>query len=256
MRADIDFFIKRKCACVVQKADNRKERAPLVPMHATYPFEMVSIDYCKVDKGCGFEYILVVVDHFMRFAQAYPTRSNKGPAAANKLFNQFILQFGHPTRIHHDQGKEFDTKMFQQLHHLTGIKKSNTSPYHPEGNGQCERLNRTIINMLKSIPEDEKKRWKDHISNSMFAYNCTINKTTQFSPFFLLFGREPRLPIDDLFPDVTPAPSAEVTGTPKPRRNNDVTNRENYGDFVQTWNKRMNEAFEFANRNIGNSGQY
>lgn len=257
MRADIDFYIRRKCACVVQKADNSKERAPLVPMHATYPFEIVSIDYCKLDRGSGFEYILVVIDHFTRFAQAYPTRSNKGPAAANKLFNQFILQFGHPTRIHHDQGKEFNSKMFQQLHHLTGIKASNTTPYHPEGNGQCERLNRTIINMLKSIPEDEKKRWKDHLSKLMFAYNCTINKTTQFSPFFLLFGREPRLPIDDVFPDVTPAPSAEVTGAPKTRNDkNDVTNRENYGDFVRTWNKRMNEAFDIANKNIGKSGQY
>ena len=60
---------------------------------------------------------------------------------------------------------------------------SNATPYHPEGDGQCKRLNRTVINMLKSIPENEKNKWMTHLPKLMFAYNSTINKTTQFSPF-------------------------------------------------------------------------
>ena len=132
---------------------------------------------------------------------------------------------------------------------------SNTSPYHPEGDGQCERLNRTIINMLKSIPDNEKRNWKDHLAKLTFAYNATINKTTQFSPFFLLFGREPRLPIDDVFPEL---PSLQSKANPgaKPSNNDDVINRENYGEYARTWNKKMREAFELANNNIGKSGRY
>ena len=256
MAADIDHYIHNKCRCVIQKKSNRQERAPMVPIHATYPLEIVSIDYTKVDpcKG-GFKYILVVTDHFTRFAQAYPTRSNKGRPAADKIFNNFILQFGYPTRLHHDQGREFTNELFQHLHELTGIRKSRTTPYHPEGNGQCERFNRTLINMLKSIPEGQKKNWKEHLPKLTFAYNASIHKATQFSPFFLLFGREPRLPIDDVFPDVNPAPD----GAPhdlSPFANHDVTNRENFGPFVREWNARMNEAYALANENIGKQANY
>ena len=175
MGSDIDFFIKKKCSCVVTKKPNVQECAPLVPIRAIRPFEIVLIDYVKLDR-CrgGFEYILTVVDHFTRFAQAYPTRKCNGPSAADKIFNQFILQFGYPDRIHHDQGKEFNGKLFTHLHQLTGIKRSNTTPYHPEGDDQCERFNRTIINMLKSIPDEEKKDWKNDLAKLTFAYISTI----------------------------------------------------------------------------------
>ena len=186
MAADIDTYIKNKCPCVISKKPNIPEKAPLVPIHATSPFEMISIDYVKVDKCRRFEYILVVTDHFTRFSQAYPTRNKTSRAAADKLFNHFILQYGFPKRIHHDLGGEFNSNLFKHLHKLAGIKMSNTTPYHPQGDGQCERLNRTVINMLKSIPENEKNNWMAHLPKLMFAYNSTKNKTTQFSPFFFV----------------------------------------------------------------------
>ena len=55
---------------------------------------------------------------------------------------------------------------------------SNTTPYHPMGDGQVERMNRTLCNMLQSIPENEKNNWKEHLPKLMFAYNSTINKST------------------------------------------------------------------------------
>ena len=130
---------------------------------------------------------------------------------------------------------------------------SNTTPYHPEGDGQCEKLNRTVINMLKSIPENEKRNWKDHLPKLMFAYNSTINKTTQFSPFFLLFGREPRLPIDDAFP-VLKNTALNIGGPDDsvvPVRKSDA-----FGHFVNTWNLRMRQAYDIANNNVGKSSGY
>ena len=246
MEADTDYFIKKQCTCIVSKKPNIPERAPLVPIQATYPFEIVAIDYLKVDRGKGgFEYILVVTDHFTKFAQAYPTKKKTGRSAADKIFNNFILQFGFPARLHHDLGREFNNQLFTQLHRLTGIRMSNTTPYHPEGDGQSERFNRTVINMLKCIPENEKMNWMAHLPKLMFAYNSTIHKSTQFSPFFLLFGREPRLPIDDVFPDM------KMTGSSSP-----IRDRENIGTFVRTWNDRMNAAFVIANENIGKSAGF
>ena len=162
-------------------------------------------------------------------------------AAAEKLFNHFILQYGFPKRIHYDKGPEFNSNLFKHLHRLTGIRASNTTPYHPMGDGQVERMNRTLINMLKAIPENEKKNWKDHLSKLLFAYNSTVHKSTSFSPFFLMFGRESRLPIDGIFPNCLDDVIKE-TGS--------------YGEFVNQWKRRMDEAFQIANNNIRKKSDY
>ena len=240
MRNDIEFFIKKKCSCLVSKKPNTTEKAPLVPIKATYPFEMVSIDFLHLDK-CkgGFEYVLVVCDHFTRFSQAYATKSKSSKAAADKLFNNFILQFGFPKRIHHDKGPEFNSNLFKHLHRLTGMRSSNTTPYHPMGDGQVERLNRTLINMLKAIPENEKKKWKEHLPKLLFAYNSTIHTSTGYSPFYLMFGRASRLPIDGIFP------------------NDDIAGEnETYSEFVCQWKQSMDEAFKIANDNIRKKSDY
>ena len=174
MGDDIHKYITKQCSCVVSKKPNVAERAPLIPISATHPFQIISIDFLKLNKCKGnFEYVLVVVDHFTRFAQAYATRSKSSRAAAEKLFNNFILQFGFPERIHHDKDPAFNSNLWKHLHALAGIRSSNTTPYHPMGDGQVERLNRTIINMLKSLPEESKKNWKDDLPSLLFAYNST-----------------------------------------------------------------------------------
>ena len=76
------------------------------------------------------------------------------------------------------------------------VEKLRTSPYHPQTNGQCERFNGTLLNMLGTLTPEQKKDWKSHVPALVHAYNCTRNTATGFSPYFLLFGREPRLPVD------------------------------------------------------------
>ena len=240
MRKNIEYYIRNKCACVASKKPNVLEKAPLIPIEATYPFEMVCIDFLHLDrcKG-GYEYILVVTDHFTRFTQAYATKTKSSKAAATKLFNEFILQFGFPKRIHHDRGGEFNSKLFRTLHRLSGIKSSNTTPYHPMGDGQVERMNRTLCNMLKAIPDSDKQNWKDYLPKLTFAYNSTVNRATGYSPFFLMFGRNSRLPIDSVLP----------------LENNDVKNK-TYKEFITKWDSSMKEAFQIANDKIKKSSNY
>ena len=88
------------------------------------------------------------------------------------------------------------------------IKKLRTTPYRPEGNGSCKRFNRTLISMIGTLPEKLKIDWPQHVSTLTHAYDCTRNNATGFSPYFLMYGRQPLLPIDIEFGVFTP----DVTG--------------------------------------------
>ena len=86
--------------------------------------------------------------------------------------------------------------MIQELCKIAGVKKLHTTPYHPQSNGQCERFNSTLCNMLGTLSDEEKSDWKSHLGCMTHAYNCTKHVSTTYSPYYLMFSRHPRLPID------------------------------------------------------------
>lgn len=94
-------------------------------------------------------------------------------------------------------GREFENQMFSQLQKVCGLRGSHTTPYHPQGNGQVERFNKTLLSVLRT--DLEKADWKESLAKAVNAYNWTQNESTGFSPYYFLFGHTPRLPIDILF---------------------------------------------------------
>ena len=141
----------------------------------------------------------MVTDHFTKYSQAYPTRDQKATTVAKVLFNNFITHYGFPVRIHSDQGRNFEGQIIRELCKLCGIKKSRTTPYHPQGNGLTERFNHTLLNMLGTLDDNHKEDWKQYVSALTHAYNCTRHDSTGHAPFYLMFGRQPNLPVDIMF---------------------------------------------------------
>lgn len=144
----MDTFIEdnvRNCPrCTLRKTHS--SLAPLVNIASSAPMEIVCIDFLSLERSKGgFEHIMVVTDHFTRYAQAYPTKNQTAKTTAKVLFEQFIVHYGFPSRIHSDQGANFESGLIKELCNLGGINKSHTTPYHAMGNGMTERFNQTIL---------------------------------------------------------------------------------------------------------------
>ncbi|KAK7884500.1 hypothetical protein WMY93_027623 [Mugilogobius chulae] len=198
MANDVQTKVKTCERCIKRKALPEKA-APLVNIRTSHPLELVCIDFLTLepDKSKTKD-ILVITDHFTKYAVAIPTPNQKAKTVAKSLWEHYFVHYGIPQKIHSDQGTDFESRTIKELCTLTGIHKIRTTPYHPRGN-PVERFNRTLLDMLGTLAEQEKSHWKDFVKPLVHAYNCTKNDTTGFTPYELMFGRQPRLPIDLVF---------------------------------------------------------
>ncbi|KAJ8409813.1 hypothetical protein AAFF_G00218720 [Aldrovandia affinis] len=197
MRSDIDRWCKECERCVVAKAVQPSVRTTMGHLMAYKPLEVIAIDFATLERASdGRENILVVTDVFSKFSQAYPTSDQKAHTVVKILTEKWFYTYGVPKRIHSDQGCNFEGELLKRLCQLYGVVKSRTTPYHPEGNGQCERFNRTIFDLLRSLPEEKKRKWPQVLPQLLFAYNTTAHQSTGHSPYELMFGQKPQLPVD------------------------------------------------------------
>uniref|UniRef100_A0A674P9H8 Integrase catalytic domain-containing protein n=1 Tax=Takifugu rubripes TaxID=31033 RepID=A0A674P9H8_TAKRU len=199
MFLDVEEYIRNCGECVTHKTPVQRA-APLYQIISHGPMDLVCMDFLSMEPDSkGISNVLVVTDHFTRYAQAFPTRSQKAPVVAKVLMEKYFVHYGLPSRIHSDQGRDFESRLIRELLTLMGIRKSRTTPYHPQGDPQPERFNRTLLSMLGTLGREKKRSWSQHVPYLVHAYNSTKCDATGYSPYHLMFGREARLPVDVCF---------------------------------------------------------
>ena len=170
--------------------------------------ELVHIDYVGMEVTVATQEkpvvknVLVIVDHFTRYVQAFVTKNHTAHTTAQVLYNNFFSIFGFPQKLMSDQGTEFTGDVIAAMCKLLGIEKIRTTPYHPQTNGSAERVHQTLQRTIGKLDPEKRWKWPEHIGSVLIAYNATRSQVTGYSPYFLMFGRRPRLPVDLLFQTV------------------------------------------------------
>jgi transposase InsO family protein len=237
MAKDIRDWVDNCERCVLAK--QKKIRTPLGTIEASRPLEVIAVDYTLMEKARGLENILVITDVFTKLTVAVPTRDQKASTVARTLVQHWFRRYGAPLRIHSDQGRDFESRLVRELCNYYGIHKSHTTAWHPEGNGQVERFNRTLHDLLRSLTPEKKRNWPDHIEDLVFAYNTTPHSRTGFSPFFLMYGREARLPIDNLL------------GRTEPQDEDS-----NIDSWVNRHQQKLQDAYRHVKQRLDQAAQY
>lgn len=196
MAGEIEQYVKNCGQCVAFKSPCQRS-APLQQITSSGPMDLVCIDFLSMEPDSkGLSNVLVVTDHFTHYAQAFPTKSQKASVVAKVLIEKYFVHYGLPVRIHSDQGRDFECHLIREMLTVLGIRKSRTTPYHPQGDPQPKRFKRTLISMLGTLSQEKKWTWSQHVSYLVHAYNCTKCDSTGYSPYYLMFGREARLLVD------------------------------------------------------------
>ena len=209
MRNDCEVYVKSCPTCSRQKKPQRHAKASLGSFHAGAPAERVHLDILGPfnKSSAGNVYILMLVCQFSKWIEAYPIPDQTTEQIASTIVRNFISRFGCPVQIHTDQGRNFDSDLFQAVCRLLEITKTRTTPYRPCSNGQVERYNRTLLQLIRCHLEGKVANWDVDLEILTGAIRALPNRTTGFTPNMIMFGREVRQPTDLMFGTFTSSES-------------------------------------------------
>ena len=232
---DCEIYVKTCSTCNKNKKLNRQHKAGLQSFHAGAPVERVHLDILGpfTPSTQGNVYILSIIDQFTKWIECVALPNQKAELVARAFLNQFICIFGCPMEVHTDQGTNFTSDLFQSLCALLEISKTRTTPYHPSSNGQVERYNRVIVQVIRCYINGKIGTWDKDLPLLTMVLRASECQTTGFTPNMLMFGREVNLPIDIL------------TGT---ARANSVQREP--AEWLQHLVSTLSEVHEFARKNI------
>ena len=201
------------------------------------PFERLALDITEMPiSSDGNKYALVIMDYFSKYVRIYPMKDQKAVTVSTCLMD-WVYDLGVPDRLHSDQGPQFEAAVFQELCRMLGIRKTRTTPYHPQSDGMVERFNRTLKDMVAKYVDCQGLTWDKELKAYAMAYNSSVHDTTGYSPFYLVHGFEPRLPIDIQFD--RPRALADIESFPEGRRR---AMRKAYEDVRRVTNKAALES--------------
>jgi hypothetical protein len=196
MFEDIKEYVSSCDIC--QRRGRYKRTEPLHPIPVGEPFYQIGIDYVgplPLTKT-GNKYIIVAMDYLTKWPEAKPTKEATAETTVQFIYEDIICRHGCPGKILTDRGSHFNNKLLKILTNKFSVKHLLSTPYHPQTNGLVERFNRTLGESLARMSSQHPDQWDEYIAPALFAYRTSKHSNTRVTPFYLVYGREAKLPTD------------------------------------------------------------
>ena len=237
MREDLNVWISQCQKCGEVKPPVKTHKAPLGSMPVGAPLDRIATDLLGPLPLTprGNRYILTVTDYFTKWVEVFPVPDQTAVTCAQIILNEVICRLGCPLSIHSDQGRNYESQIFQELCKLLEIRKTRTSPKNPKCNGQTERFNRNLISMIKSYLRGEQENWDLNLGCLAGAYRASPHESTGLTPNILMLGREIRLPF-------------EITSEGLDPRSSDLSIT--WGAHAQKIKERLHRAHQVARKHL------
>ena len=233
MRADTTRWT-RGCLVCATHSTGRAPRPPLTPLPVAGPFDRVGVNVIQFPRShSGNLYAVVFMDYLTKWPEVFPVPDQSAATIAKLLVEEIVNRHGVPSEVLSDRGRAFLSGLMKEVETLLGFHKVNTSAYHPQTDGLVEQFNRTLTSMLAKKTEKEGRNWDQHLPYVLFAYRASQQQSTRESPFFLLYGRDPRLPVEAVM---------------SPVQTKKLVDLKEYGSWLAS---KMSAAWELARKSIG-----
>ena len=191
MRKDVVDWC-RACLTCATRQTSKKTKPPLVPIPVGGPWDRVGVDIVQLPKShSGNQYAVVFCNYLTKWPEVFPTKDQTALTVARLLVREIIPRHGVPRQLLSDRGSAFLSKLMMEIYKLLGVKKVNTTAYHPQYDGLVERFNRSLIDMLSKTVQAHGQDWDEKLPFVLFAYRASIQQSTLESPFYLMYGRDP-----------------------------------------------------------------
>ena len=203
--ADAHRYATRCDACQRYARNDLHMALLLYPSLPLLPFEKWGIDYIGPVHPTSPRqnaYILLAVDYLTKWVEAKAVRTADKKTTARFMFEHIFTRFGVPKILISDRGTHFLNDLIKELTVAYGIDHRKTTPYHPQTNGLAERVNQTIVRILRKTVHDNKRDWDTKLDAALWAYRTTFKVTTKQTPFALVYGVEAILPIEIEIPSL------------------------------------------------------
>lgn len=205
MFADCKNFVISCDLCNTRKNPVTPTKAPLQPLKPARIFERCAMDIVKMPlTPRGNKYILTFTEYCSRYVEAFPLQNTQAVTIARILVNEICFRYGAPQHLLSDLGQNLISEVVGETCKLFGITRLYTTPYHPATDGLLEKFHSTLTKNLSMYVSRCHSDWDLYLRGVVYSYNSSVCiDSTQYSPFFLMFGREPYYPLDTILPNVS-----------------------------------------------------
>ena len=213
MNEDVKEYVRGCEVCQRFKPINEPPAPLLNYPSANWPFARVHMDLIGPLNTSteGYKYILTCVDACTRYLVAGALRSKNADEVVEAFLKEFVCKHGVPEWLVTDNGSEFLNEKFKGLTEAIGMTHTQVTAYHPSANGIVERVNGTVVQILRTLTEDNPHIWCKMLGFAVLAYNTAINRVTEESPYYCLYLKDPKLPYDLIASPMVPSYNVDNT---------------------------------------------